>query len=103
PQSNQYCNNTVFDWKIKQGNLVVTDHNSDKVQTDYYYVINFDNNVASVDPIYNNGGTSRSGFGLTPSMEFGAIVLAVAIGVLAVWQIMKARAVPKADDDSISR
>jgi hypothetical protein len=70
---------------------------------DYYYVINFTNKVPPLDPIYNNGGSGRNNFGLTPSMEFGGIVIALAIIVIVAWQIMKARAVPNVDDDSIAR
>jgi hypothetical protein len=91
PKANQYCDNKVFSWKIKDGNLVVNDNNSHSGQMDYYYVVNFDNNVVSLDPIYNNGGTSK-GFAYYSSTELGGIVLALAFIALIAWSIIRARA-----------
>lgn len=62
--------------------LVVHDQNSDGKPLDYVYVLNFNNGVSQLDPIFNNGGNGRFMTSTSTILIAAAIILALIVGLI---------------------
>ena len=66
--------------------LVIYDANSDPEPLNYVYVLNFNNGVNQLDPIFNNGGNGRFITSTSTMLIASAIILALIVGLIFVWR-----------------
>lgn len=66
--------------------LVIDDANSDPGPLNYVYVLNFNEGVNQLDPIFNNGGKGRSLTSTSTMLIAAAIILAVIVGLIFAWR-----------------
>lgn len=79
--------------------LVILDRNSDPAQLNYVFVLNFNNGVKQLDPIFNNGGNGRTG-GMTSTSTLliaAVVILALIIGLIFAFRGGKPSGGPSAN------